>query len=209
MPRLIFFLLVCSALCFYPSSADLQPHESPPPVPEPHADSSATRAAGRSPAEVAAIVERHRKSVLERPGVNEIGPGGGEVIYIQIHVYTDEDGNKPEVPPAFIKTLPKTIEGVPTQIHTLYVLPPPPGVIVLRPGGGRDNADVCPDHFFEHDQFGWRFCVNQHQPEGIPDIMMPPIAGIPFQEVKRFIIGTARCFESSRVSNRWASETGL
>lgn len=54
---------------------------------------------------------------------------------------------------------------------------------MLRPGGIRESADACPPDFpYEVDRFDWRFCVDPQNPETIPAIMTPPIAGIPFEE---------------------------
>jgi len=62
-------------------------------------------------------------------------------------------------------------------------LPPPPGVIILRPGGVREQADSCPEGFKEHVSLGgWRFCIDLEHPETIPPLMAPPIAGIPYEE---------------------------
>jgi hypothetical protein len=62
------------------------------------------------------------------------------------------------------------------------LLPPPPGVIILRRGGIREKADVCPKEFREEVSYGWRFCIDPGQPEEIPPLMAPPIAGIPYEE---------------------------
>ena len=62
-------------------------------------------------------------------------------------------------------------------------LPPPPGVIILRLGGVREQADSCPKGFKEIVELGgWRFCVDPEHPETIPPLMAPPIAGIPYEE---------------------------
>jgi hypothetical protein len=64
------------------------------------------------------------------------------------------------------------------------LLPPPPGVIVLKPGKVREQADVCPEGFEEVEGYGgWRFCVDPHNPEKIPPLWSPPIAGIPYEKV--------------------------
>jgi len=65
------------------------------------------------------------------------------------------------------------------------LLPPPPGVIVLRPGKVREQADSCPENFQEVKVYNnWRFCVDPLRPEPIPPLMAPPIAGIPFEEAQ-------------------------
>ena len=65
------------------------------------------------------------------------------------------------------------------------ILPPPPGVIVLHPGGRREQAATCPEGFEEKNVQGWRFCVDQKNPESIPLLMMPPVAGIPFETAQK------------------------
>lgn len=63
------------------------------------------------------------------------------------------------------------------------LLPPPPGVIVLKPNGVREQANSCPDRFKEVKGLNnWRFCVDRDRPEVIPPLMAPPIAGIPFEK---------------------------
>jgi hypothetical protein len=56
------------------------------------------------------------------------------------------------------------------------LLPPPPGVIVLKPGKVRENMDSCPEKFEEIKAYGWRFCVDPQNPEEIPPLYGPPIA---------------------------------
>jgi hypothetical protein len=63
------------------------------------------------------------------------------------------------------------------------LLPPPSGVIVLRPGKVREQAESCPSGFEERvEAGGWRFCVDTAKPEPIPPLMEPPIAGISREE---------------------------
>src|SRR5205814_2400986 len=70
---------------------------------------------------------------------------------------------------------------IPSSLPKL--LPPPPGVIILQPGGVREQADSCPKRFKEIVEMGgWRFCVDPEHPETIPPLMAPPIAGIPYEE---------------------------
>jgi hypothetical protein len=66
---------------------------------------------------------------------------------------------------------------------TLRLLDPPAGVIVLRPGGVREQAMSCPAGFKEAPGLnGWRFCVDPVKPEALPPLEVPPIAGIPYEE---------------------------
>lgn len=77
---------------------------------------------------------------------------------------------------------------VPLTIPPPKLLPPPPGVIVLRPGGVKEQADSCPEGFKEHVSLGgWRFCVDPEHPEPIPPLMIPPIAGIPYEEALKIL----------------------
>lgn len=62
-------------------------------------------------------------------------------------------------------------------------LQPPPGVIVLRPGGVREQADSCPEEFKEVEgENKWRFCIHPGKPEVIPPLWAPPIAGVPYEQ---------------------------
>ena len=63
-------------------------------------------------------------------------------------------------------------------------LSPPDGVVVLKPGKVREQAAACPKGFKEVEGYGgWRFCVDPFNPEKIPPLWSPPIAGIPYEEV--------------------------
>jgi hypothetical protein len=70
----------------------------------------------------------------------------------------------------------------------VQLLPPPDGVIVLKPGKVREQAEACPEGFEEVEGYGgWRFCVDPHNPEPIPPLWSPPIAGIPFEEAEKIL----------------------
>jgi hypothetical protein len=70
----------------------------------------------------------------------------------------------------------------PSEPPIVELLPPPPGVIVLRPGKVREQADACPQGFKEVEgDNNWRFCVDPKNPETIPPLWSPPIANIPFE----------------------------
>jgi len=72
---------------------------------------------------------------------------------------------------------------VPLVVSPPVYLPPPSGVIVLRPGGVREQADSCPEGFKEVIERGdWHFCIDPGHPEPVPPLMVPPIAGIPYEE---------------------------
>jgi hypothetical protein len=137
--------------------------------------------------EAQAIVRRHQEGLMKVPGVY-IVEAGGKGILVGVFVHTNAQGEKPTTLPPAIQALPSAIEGLPLEIKPLYVLPPPPGVIVLKPGGIREQADECPRGFREIIQFGWHFCVTPGAPESIPTAMMePPIAGIPFEEALKIL----------------------
>lgn len=74
--------------------------------------------------------------------------------------------------------------NVPLSSPQGKLLSPPLGVIVLHPGGVREQADSCPTGFEEKAAAGWRFCVDSKNPEEIPPLMIPPVAGIPYETVK-------------------------
>lgn len=78
--------------------------------------------------------------------------------------------------------LPTVIEGLPVNVKPLPILPPPSGVIILLSQGVREQADSCPQEFTEVKVLSWRFCVNPNNPESIPPLMEPPIAGIPYEK---------------------------
>ena len=64
------------------------------------------------------------------------------------------------------------------------LLPPPSGVIVLRPGGRQEQAVACPAGLMEVDgDYGWRFCIDLKKPEPIPLLWAAPLAGIPYDKV--------------------------
>lgn len=56
------------------------------------------------------------------------------------------------------------------------LLPPPSGVIVLKPGKVREQAEKCPEDFPEEVEGygGWRFCVDPNNPQQVPPLWVPP-----------------------------------
>jgi len=132
------------------------------------------------------IVERHEKELKKTPGVEGLFVGKDEIL-IQIIVYTDDKGEKPAQLPARFQALPTTLEGIPVRLIPIDVFPPPPGVIVLKPGGKRESADKCPTGYDETSLYGWRFCYAHGNPETIPGVMMPPIGGIPSEEAYKIL----------------------
>lgn len=67
-------------------------------------------------------------------------------------------------------------------------LQPPPGVVILKPGKIREQAESCPAEFLEvKGQNNWRFCVDPKKPENIPPLWVPPIAGIPYEQAQEIV----------------------
>lgn len=64
------------------------------------------------------------------------------------------------------------------------LLPPPPGVIVLKPGKVREQAEACPEGSQEVKTYNdWRFCLAPGVSQAdIPPLWAPPIAGIPYEK---------------------------
>lgn len=73
-------------------------------------------------------------------------------------------------------------------VYDPNLLPPPPGVIVLRPDGRREQAEDCPDGFRETAGLnGWRFCLDVNNPQPMPPLEAPPIAGIAYEEALKIL----------------------
>ena len=140
--------------------------------------------AGRPYMEVQEVVDRHREQLMQVPNVYIVG-AGGKGILVGAYVYADSQGRKPTTLPAALQDLPAAIEGIPVDIHPLYLMRPPDGFIVLKPGKVREQAESCPKGFKEVDGYGgWRFCVDRRNPEKIPNLWSLPIAGIPYETVQ-------------------------
>lgn len=122
------------------------------------------------------------------PGVVGVGVGK-KGFRVFVYLYTNDQGKRPRTFPAEIQALSqKVIEGLGVEIFPLYALPPPPGFIVLRPGGIQERADTCPEDFAEQkDSHGWRFCVDPQNPPSLPPLWVPPIAGIPQEECLKIL----------------------
>lgn len=131
--------------------------------------------------EAVAIADRHREELLRQPGVYIIAVGDGGLI-LGVYVYSKDRTVPSDGLQKLTANLPTTIEGLPVKIKPLPVLPPPNGVIILRPGGLQEQAAACPSGFTEAPTFGWRFCINPEQPEPIPLLMEPSIAGISYSK---------------------------
>jgi hypothetical protein len=151
-----------------------------------HADQTIVSVAESNYARAKAVVEHHKAELQKVDGVHAIGAGTNEIV-IEVTVYTNQKGEKPATLPRHLQALPSTIEGMPVRLFPMHVLPPPPGVIILKPGGKREKADSCPAGYDETSYHGWRFCYAHGNPETIPGVMMPPIAGIPREEAFKIL----------------------
>jgi hypothetical protein len=130
-------------------------------------------------------------------------------ISVGVVLHPDESGAKPTSLPPALRAVPTLLEGVPVEIHTAYILSPPPGVVVIQPFPPDPQTETCPpesvrtwnlDHFecfaiaetcptgFEEMMsYDWRFCLNPGGSGMIPNPMSPPIAGIPFAQVEAIL----------------------
>lgn len=151
-----------------------------------HTDQTTVSVSESNYAQAKAVVERHKAELQKVDGVHAIGAGTNEIV-IEVTVYTNQKGEKPATLPAHLQALPSTIEGIPVRLFPMHVLPPPPGVIILKPGGKREKADLCPPGYDETSYHGWRFCYAHGNPETIPGVMMLPIAGIPREEAFKIL----------------------
>lgn len=142
--------------------------------------------AGMPYEEAQTIVARHREALMKVPGVYGVGTGSAGIL-VAVYVHTDAQGRKPADLPAPLQALPAELEGLPLTIHPVYVLPPPPGVIVLRPDGSREQASECPDGYREETDHTWRFCVLPTRKGPLPPMMAPPVAGVPYEDAQKIV----------------------
>lgn len=155
--------------------------------------------------EIQAVVDRHQDDLKQIPGVYAVTTGADRVIVHAI-VHTDERGNKPATLPPALQAVPTILEGVPVEIEPLYLLPPPAGVVVLQPFPSDPQtqacppqsvpawntghvecfalAESCPEGFEETIENDWRFCLNPNIFSPIPNVMIPPIAEIPYAQAE-------------------------
>jgi hypothetical protein len=156
-----------------------------------------------------AIFNRHREKLMQIPGVESVQPGPTGIL-----VRADKSVVLPlEVEGLPVKRLPasgsqqlssrpeqqcpsdthwntewgRCVRNTPLAVPAQKLLPPSPGVMVLRPGGVREQADTCPEGFKEVVVQDWRFCIDPKQPEPIPPLWEPPIAGISFEEALKIL----------------------
>jgi hypothetical protein len=120
------------------------------------------------------VMQRHERELRQNPDVLGLLPTEEGITII-----TDRP-----------QGMPKEIEGVPVKtIAPPPTLPPPPGAIVLKPNGAREElkaGEPCPEGFHEDSKYRWRFCVSWDNPEPIPSaIMTPPIFGVPYEEAEK------------------------
>lgn len=159
------------------------PSSSHPLLEPPHAelpDPVLPPIAGMPYEQAATIVERHKKELLRVPGVYGVNVGGKGII-ISIFIPSNDRTIPADVLQRATAALPSEIEGLPTEISPLAVLPPPPGVVILRADGTREHADSCPAGFEERLDYGWRLCFAPGFAGPIPPLSAPPIAGVPYE----------------------------
>jgi hypothetical protein len=154
------------------------------------------------------VVNRHQDELQQIPSVYAVR-GGVNRVMVSVFVHTDERGDKPATLPLALQAVPTTIEGLPVEIQPVYILPPPPGVVVVQPfppdpqteacppasvqTWNLDHlecfaiAETCPDGFQETTRFDWRFCMNPGISSTIKNPMNPPIAGIPFAQAQAIL----------------------
>ena len=164
--RLFFFLSICLGVwTILPQGARNQ--TSPP--------QSAAEEHSHQEHSISGVFLRNKDRLLEHPDVFGVSFDREHII-----IHTDR-------PEAIHFT---EVEGIPVKVVPTNKLPPPPGVIVLHPGGGREHlpeAEVCPRGFWEQTAYRWRFCQPNGRQEPIPQLMHPPIAGIPYEECLKII----------------------
>jgi len=131
-----------------------------------------------------AIFDRHRKDLMRMPGVYEVGLGEDGIL-LAIYVHSNSRTIDPQALQKAVAALPVTVEGIPTKILPLAILPPPPGVVILRADGTGTQADSCPEGFREMKKFSWQLCIDPGFRDAIPALMEPPLAGLPFEQVEQ------------------------
>jgi hypothetical protein len=163
---------------------------------------------GRSYEDIQAVVTRYQTELKQIPGVSSVVAGDNQVI-VNVLVHTDERGEKPTTLPSALQAVPKMLEGLPVEIWPMYILPPPPGVIVVQPFPPDPQTEACPpesvqtwnldhlecfaitetcpDGFQETMSYDWRFCMNPSISSTILHPMSLPIAGIPFAQVQAIL----------------------
>ncbi|MGH7964826.1 MAG: hypothetical protein ACRERD_23930 [Candidatus Binatia bacterium] len=153
--------------------------------PQVHSTQPLPPIAGMPHEKAAEIVSRRREELMHLPGVYTVGIGGKGII-VGLIIYSKERKIPPQALQKATAAIPPVIEGLPTDIQPLAVLPPPPGVIILRDDGTREQADSCPVGFTEVVDLTWRFCTAGGS-VAIPPLMVPPIAGISYEEALKIV----------------------
>ena len=168
---------VLIALGFWGLSGTVWGQEAaqPPPLAAPLPEIVIPPVAGMPYEEAQAIATRHEKELKKIHGV------GGVIVDregLRVIVWTDEAE----------QAVPKMIEGLPVRVIRENVLPAPPGVVILRPDGVQEAADVCPDGLKEIERRDWRFCIDPARPEPLPPLLIePPVAGMPREKAREIL----------------------
>lgn len=121
-----------------------------------------------SSAQMMAILTTHCPALRQQPDVLGCLPD-----IAGIRLITD----RPALMPTQVAGLPVLTEPPPPH------LPPPTGVIILRPQGPdhRPDLSACPAGYAEQQKYRWRFCNSPVDSQSLPTaLMMPPIAGVPY-----------------------------
>ena len=165
---------------------------------------AAPPAAGMPYEEARVIFDRHEEWLYNLPDVEEAGLGKSGITVVT---------SQPDLVPFEVEGLPilvtKPMSGMGAenlfgkraprpqgqasfrdslpQAPRRKSLPPPPGVIILRPDGVREQAKACPAGWQTGKKHSWRFCIDPDNPQPIPPITMSPIAGIPYEEAKAIL----------------------
>jgi len=132
------------------------------------------------------VFGRHAEELEKTPDVLGLFPSPGTR---KIFIITD----RPAMVPTQVEDVPVGIKLPPPH------LPPPPGVILLKPRGvdpARSEEDVlplqeahpemeaCPPGYREMRRYRWRFCNPENNLQILPAPMALPIAGIPHAEAE-------------------------
>ncbi|MGE0823517.1 MAG: hypothetical protein AB7G75_28220 [Candidatus Binatia bacterium] len=129
--------------------------------------------------EAHAITERHREELMELPGVEnvvlgedallvwtsqpDIVPKQIEGLPIQTALTENSECPPGTVPVPELGRCKRTLPS-PSNPSSFVPLPPPPGVVVLKPGKVREQADVCPENFKEVEGYGgWQMVFTSQQ----------------------------------------------
>jgi hypothetical protein len=118
------------------------------------------------------VVNRHQDELHQIPGVYAVRGGVNRVI-VSVFVHTDERGDKPATLPPALQAIPTTIEGLLVQIQPVYILPPPPGVVVVQPFPPDPQTEACPPESMQAWNLDHLEChaIAEAHPDGFEETM--------------------------------------